>query len=244
MRYYSNNNLAKVIAMATYEELSPIYEQLGMIQSGNYPSKFLAKKICDQGGNKVLNLFKDGEVTSYLEILNQLSTSFGFENLSRTHPWLLKEDDSSSDSYMTHKEIDAIIFQMENLILVSIYEKIYKSMSKDQLNYFFKKIASEFGESDEKTRAKILATGGVLAIGNIGGFATYTAMSSLLSVASGGALGFGAYTAASSVLSIVLGPVGWMSLGIYALYKAGSPKLNKMLPIIICVALIRRKYLT
>jgi hypothetical protein len=63
----------------------------------------------------------------------------------------------------------------------------------------------------------------LLALGNLGGFATYTVMSTVLSAVSLGTLSFGTYALASSVLSVLLGPVGWLALGAYAAQKLGSP---------------------
>lgn len=78
--------------------------------------------------------------------------------------------------------------------------------------------------SSKGTGLKGLSTGAaLLAIGNLGGFATYTVASSVLSALSLGTLGFGAYTFASSAISVLLGPAGWLALGLAAVVKLGGP---------------------
>lgn len=64
-------------------------------------------------------------------------------------------------------------------------------------------------------------------VGNLGGFATYTLVSTVLGTLSFGMLGFGAYTFASSLLSVVLGPAGWLSLAAYGIFKLGSADAGK-----------------
>ncbi len=75
----------------------------------------------------------------------------------------------------------------------------------------------------------------------MGGFATYTLMSTILSAASFGTLSFGAYTLASSALSLVLGPVGWVVLGALAVKKLGSPDKAKVIRLAATCALISER---
>lgn len=53
-------------------------------------------------------------------------------------------------------------------------------------------------------------------------------------------LSFGFYTAMSSTISVLIGPVGWASLGLAAIYKAGSPNMKKLLPAVLFVAAERQ----
>ena len=64
-------------------------------------------------------------------------------------------------------------------------------------------------------------------MGKLGGFATNTLMSTVMSAVSMGTLGFGAYTAASSILSVVMGPVGIVGSGAEALYQVARRNARK-----------------
>lgn len=77
--------------------------------------------------------------------------------------------------------------------------------------------------------------------GNLGGFATYTLVSSVLSTLSLGTLGFGAYTAASSAVSVILGPVGWVALGTAGVYALGKPELKKTIPLVAMIGMVRQR---
>lgn len=84
------------------------------------------------------------------------------------------------------------------------------------------KIAELSKTPEGKNISGMSTTAALLVVGNLGGFATYNLMSTVLSALSMGTLGFGAYTVASSLLSVVLGPVGWLSLAAYEIFKLGS----------------------
>jgi hypothetical protein len=81
----------------------------------------------------------------------------------------------------------------------------------------------------------------LLALGNAGGFATYTLMSTVLSTVSLGTLSFGAYTFASSALSVVLGPIGWVGLGLYGIHKLGAPDKAQVVRLAATCAVISQR---
>lgn len=245
MRYHSNELLAATFEVATYEELTPIFDQLEIIQSESYPSKFLAKKISEVGANSIANIFRDGEATGYLDILNQISSSLGLENIERSQPALIKLDDHEQGHIGTEgmDQIATAIHRLEDAILGNIAQNIHRNLSAEQKAIFDREVSEKLKDFDAAAKAKVIGAGGLLAIGNVGGFATYTTVSSLLHLVSGGLLGFGAYTTASTVISIALGPVGWGVLGLYFLKRVSSPKLKKLLPIALCVTLIRKRHL-
>ena len=132
--------------------------------------------------------------------------------------------------------------QCELSIVNSILQTTYSKMSADERSQFDQqvvKVASQF--TLNKDPSALTGTAGLMVVANLGGFATYTLMSSVLSAISLGTLGFGAYTAASSLLSVVIGPVGWLTLGAVAAYKFGRPELNKTIPFIATTAMIRQR---
>ena len=91
----------------------------------------------------------------------------------------------------------------------------------------------------EQDNVHLYMAGGALVIGNLGGFGTYVAMSSLLSVLSAGLLPFGAYTAASTAMAIVLGPIGWTTLAAVVIKKLGEPDRNRVTMMAAMLAMAR-----
>lgn len=123
-------------------------------------------------------------------------------------------------------------------ILKATYDKL-KPEEKERFHQELARVASSLkADTDPKS---LVGTAALMAVANLGGFATYTLMSSILSTVSLGALGFGAYTAASSLLSIAIGPVGWVALGTVAAYKLGKPNLEKTVPFAATVGMIRQR---
>ena len=119
-------------------------------------------------------------------------------------------------------------------------EKVIKDTKKriDDFDNTINEVAKEF---DANGLGKLTGTAGIMVLANLGGFATYTFLTSMMSVVSMGTLGFGAYTAATSLLSIMIGPVGWAGLGIFAVFSLGKPNMSKLMPIVATVGAIRQR---
>lgn len=130
----------------------------------------------------------------------------------------------------------------EKQILLKVLQVTYDKLDSQQRAIFdaeIAKVAAQFGQNDPKT--KLAGAAGLMVIANLGGFATYMLMSSVLSTLSLGMLGFGAYTAASTALSVVLGPVGWLALGVTTAYTFGKAELKKTIPFVVTLAMIRQR---
>lgn len=112
---------------------------------------------------------------------------------------------------------------------------------KRQLEEFDNSINQVINEFGDNNHSGLVGTAGLMAIANLGGFATYTLLTSFMSAVSFGSLGFGAYTAATSLLSIAIGPVGWIALGSYAVFSLGKPSMSKLMPIVATVGAIRQR---
>lgn len=157
--------------------------------------------------------------------------------------FLLKSEALSDEEIA--KLICASVRYVENLelkvichVLNSSYEKL-SSSERQKFDAEVSRVATQF--KLDKDPSTFAGAAGVMAIANLGGFATYTLMSSLMSAVSFGTLGFGAYTAASSMLSLAIGPIGWLALGSVAAYKLGKPELEKTIPFVATVGVIRQR---
>ena len=230
-----------MLAEAGREELSPIFQQLKIVQASGFPPAYLTRRITDRAGNAVANIFRDGEVTGYLDLLSQVSSAMGLEDPRRSQPTILELDDTwrAMPDTSDRRMIAAVIYRIEDGILQQVAARIFDGLTKKQRDAFDAEMAVKVRDFDTGEKSKLVGAGGLLVLGNMGGFATYTTMSSLLHLVSAGSFGFGVYTTASSVLSVLLGPAGWASLAGYALFRAGAPKLQVLAPIAVCISLVR-----
>jgi len=115
--------------------------------------------------------------------------------------------------------------------------------AKDRLDNFDAQLSQTVNQYDSSQLGKITGTAGLMVLANLGGFATYTFLTSMMSTLSFGTLGFGTYTAATSFLSVVIGPVGWAGLGLWAIITLGKPDMNKMILLVATLSAIRQRTL-
>ncbi|MFM5035930.1 hypothetical protein ACEUDR_02055 [Aeromonas veronii] len=248
-KYLSNGILRDLLSKATNEELLFLTKIINHeIKKPMTPQK-LQNEICLCGGHGVANFFR-GQGTSYLDmiddVINELDIK-GFPSYysnSNKEPALHLIDDINSIKINLDDAVAKNIKYTkaaEEKIILKLLDESYKRMSpEERLNFDnqINDVAKKFGSDPTK---KLAGTAGLIALGNLGGFATYTFLTTSLSAISMGTLGFGAYTAATSALSILLGPIGWTGLGLAAVYSYGKPKLNKTIPLIAAIGTIRQR---
>jgi uncharacterized protein YaaW (UPF0174 family) len=127
----------------------------------------------------------------------------------------------------------------------SVEEKIVKKICEDAWAKLTPEQRVEFRAKVEQLAAKqgksakgALVGFGALATAQLSGFGVYVLASSLLGAISGTlglGLGFGVFTGLSSLISVVIGPFGWIGLGVVAVRKLGAPNYKKLLPAVIAV---------
>lgn len=247
-KFLSNIELAKILELATDEEKLALTKLIDNNQSYQWNAKKLQKEICELGGHSFINLFR-GEGTSYLDILDDILNNLEIQNDLPSYY-------TSNNRFSALCDIDNIelIKQQKNQaneqgikyaklaeqrIILQVLEKHYEAMSSSEKAEFDRKVSNFANQFESDPTKSIVTTAGVLTLGNLGGFATYTFLTTVMSGLSFGSLGFGAYTAATSMLSVALGPVGWISLGTFAIYSFGRPKYQKLIPIVIIIGIIR-----
>lgn len=131
--------------------------------------------------------------------------------------------------------------KLEETIIYKFMDMTYEKMSaKEKLEFdqAIQALAIEKGIDSKKISSGVA---GLIVIGELGGFTTYMLMSMALSKLGLGVFGFGFFTGASSFLSIILGPVGWGAAGGYLLWSFAAPNKQKVMKIVLTVALIRMR---
>ncbi len=130
---------------------------------------------------------------------------------------------------------------LEEKITIKIFGYIYENMEESKKELFDKTLQTVAEKNGNASHKNLVGAAGLLVLGNMGGFATYTFLTTMMSTLSFGALGFGAYTAATSMLSVLLGPVGWAGLGLFAIHKLNQPDFKKLIPVVVTIGMIRNR---
>lgn len=252
-KFLSNGVLLGLMERASNDERLTLTKILNPSEKDPLSGAQLQQKICAAGGHRVANWIR-GQGTGYIDILDDVIDSLKVEGVPAYRGgkvfnglslWQIDEVDSvrinKRDTEECLKLGVAYVEMAENKVLIKLIESAYQNMSSEQRAAFdarVREVANQFGA----TGGKGLAGGAaLLALGNFGGFATYTLMSTVLSTISFGALGFSVYTAASSLLSFVLGPAGWIAMGGAAVHALGKPELKTTIPLVANIAVIRQR---
>jgi len=247
-KFLSNGVLVDLLSNATKEEKLDLTLLLDDKQHKNYNTLDFQRNICHQGGHNVANLYR-GQGTGYLDILNDIAEKLEIKGLT---PYqgavneLSVSDFDEVSSLKTEQGIGILLGKeyaerAEEKITLKLLEITYEKMSPEEKCVFDKRInevAQKYGSDPTK---KLAGSAGLVILGNLGGFATYTLLTTTMSAISMGTLSFGVYTTATSALSVVLGPIGWVGLGAAAVYAYGKPKYEKMIPLVVTLGAIRQR---
>lgn len=215
-------------------------------------NKVLATNISRFAGNQIVNEARPkGDPVSYLELLLSVLKTVNngaLDNPRRIPVWPMSATGLIGIDEFPHEAVrhcfqaiyEEIIFA-EEAILACVANNLYERLTTEQRRDFDQKIQEMANSSHNLPVSSVATAGGLMLLGNLGGFGTYIVMSSLLSTISLGTLGFGAYTVASSLLSFLLGPIGWAALGAIAVHALGKTDMNKLTSVVITIAMARRQ---
>jgi uncharacterized protein YaaW (UPF0174 family) len=159
-----------------------------------------------------------GKSRSYLEILRATAAKIG----------------------ATHAR-NAGTAMVEQAIVFRAWQNAVEKMTDQQraeLRAKFEELAAKQG----KRIGKELSGLTVLGAAQLSGFGVYLLCSTLLGAVNttlGLGLAFGAFTGLSSAISVMIGPVGWVALGLSAIIKLGGPNYKKIIPAIFVIATAR-----
>lgn len=233
-KYLSSAMLIEVLTRAEHEERVALTKALQDGATRALTSPELQAAICAAAGHALGNFVRGGTGVPYAELLLDAAKYLKVEDVKSRYSSLhedlcLVELDGLTSERTKHvqpdvrlKLVDAYVDELERKILAKLMVVAYERATPEQRAAVDAKLAELAKSPEGKNLSGLSTSAALLVIGNLGGFATYTLMSTVLSALSLGTLGFGAYTLASSLLSVVLGPAGWLSLAAYGLFKLGS----------------------
>lgn len=242
--YISNSVLIDVLREATDQELislSSIIEEREVKKPLAISN--LRKEISTIGGHTLVNICR-GDGTGYLDILDDIAKELKIKDIPSYDTEVKYFDDVNLLRYPKDESKELGIKyaeEVEEKIIVKILEMAYKDMSDEDKKTFddqINKVAQEFNSNATQNLSGIA---GLMALGNLGGFATYTFLTTSLSTLSIGTLGFATYTGATSLLSVMLGPIGWAGLGAIAILTFGQANTQKSIPIVATIGAIRQR---
>ncbi len=238
-KYLSSAMLVEALTRAEPEEREALNKALHDSPSKALSPTELQGEICAVAGHSLGNFLRGGTGVTYAELLFDAAAHLKVEDVkSRYLPHheglCLAELDRLSADKAKHvaqdvrrKLVDTYVDELERKLLGKLMCVAYERATPEQRAVVDAKVAELTNSQEGKSLSGLSTSAALLVVGNLGGFATYTLMSTVLSAFSLGTLGFGAYTFASSLLSVVLGPAGWLSLAAYGLFKLGSADAGK-----------------
>jgi uncharacterized protein YaaW (UPF0174 family) len=242
-KFISNDVLIELLEQATEEERLSLTKILDESKKKPYTPKKIQEELANAGGNSLVNLFR-GEGTGYIDIVDDILDKLeikGFPSyfLEIRH-YDAKDALEFDESEARYKGIE-YVEKAEEKIIIKLLEQAYKKMSDREKISFDEQINNVAMMFDSNASKNLSGVAGLMVLGNMGGFATYTFLTTAMSTITMGTLGFGAYTAATSLLSIVLGPIGWAGLGIFAAYSIGGEDYKKTIPCVAIIGAIRQR---
>lgn len=213
----------------------------------------LQRAICRAAGHSAFNFLRAGSGIPYCELLFDAAKSINVEGIrspySSAHEGqclvhLDRHSSKAAQDISASRRLSIVhdyVATLERALLAKLMVVVYEAASERQRAIIDAKVAEFVGSAGGKGLQGLSTSAVLLAVGNLGGFTTYTLMSTVLSAVSFGTLNFGAYVFASSMLSVVLGPVGWSSLAAYGVYRLGRPDSNKVIRLAATCAMISER---
>lgn len=147
---------------------------------------------------------------------------------------------TSPSRYSTVQEHEIRIAQ-------TILNKVWDKMTPEQrieLETELKKSAQKFDKAGSFAASSSMVA--ALTAANLSGFGIYLLASTSLGALTGAigiALPFALYTTMSSALAVIIGPVGWIGLSWFALWKSGESNNERLTSAIVYICMLRSEVL-
>jgi uncharacterized protein YaaW (UPF0174 family) len=136
--------------------------------------------------------------------------------------------------------------EVEIAIAQKVLETLWQKMTPEQRQEMEEQLQAAAQEFDKTgaftTGGSIFAT---LTAARLSGFGVYLLASTALGAvtsALGIALPFVVYTTMSSAIGVILGPVGWISAGLYTLWRLDQPNYKRLTAAVLYICLLRSRH--
>ena len=248
----SSRMMFETLERATVEELLELTRALDGQEDASAPlaTAPLVERIGIAGRSGLTTAATLGRA-SYLEMLRDAAEAIGADRVwwtARTGPTggdlasidaargLSLRDPSQRDAAAA---LQAWVDELETEVLRSILGMLQLRLAPTQRTRLAQAVLLRAGRHGIDLSDSV-TPGGDLSVLHLGGFATYTALSSALGFAAAALPALSGYTLASSLLGAMLGPAGHPVLGDAPAGRAIGPNARRVLRLVAIVAMIRQ----
>ena len=142
-------------------------------------------------------------------------------------------------SHGSHQSVKEIEIEIAKKVMKTVWEKMTPEQRR-QMEMEWQKTAKQFDKTGAFAGSASIFAAFMAA--NLSGFSVYllatTGLGALTGVL-GIALPFAAYTAMTSAIAVIIGPVGWIGAGLFALWALTGPNYKKLIPAILYICALR-----
>jgi len=134
--------------------------------------------------------------------------------------------------------------ELERCIAQKVWSDAWSRFTPQQRKEFDRKLQDYAATNHSSKLTGVALTGAGMLGAQLGGFATYMMASTAVGVLTGAmgiTLPFAAYMGMSSIIGTVIGPPGWIALGLVTLWKLGKPDLAKITAAVCTICMIRAR---
>lgn len=203
--------LRQILNKASTEERSALAE----ILEAETPT---IEDIADAFGWNAQSIFSFDQ-PSYSQIVEQVAEKLDIEHAG-----------------LATKDLEVRIAQK---VLWTVWDEMTPEQ-RTQMETELRQVAQEFDKG-----GALLSSGSIFATltaAKLSGFGVYLLASTSLGALTGAigvTLPFAAYTTMSSAIATILGPVGWIGAGLFAIWKLSAPNYQRLIPAVFYVSALR-----
>ena len=221
-----------------------IAEALSALDSLDYETAE-AKRIVDAGSDgergNLATILEQDRSASADRVVGEICRlgSHSFASLLGRKPVAYREvvADVARKMGVPKAKVAGSTMDLEQLVIGVGFDKVLERLSPEQREALLQGV----GGGSYKG---VGGAAGTLTVAHLGGFSVYLMASTVLSAVTGSiglTLPFAVYTGMSVALSVVLGPIGWIALGLWAFAKMGGPNYKKTIPAVLAIACMRAR---
>ena len=193
--FLSNGELRNLLLQATEEEKLALTRLLKPKKNKAYGAKKLQKEICLEGGNDLINRAR-GQGTGYLDIVADVLTELDIDGFPSYDDEVSTYDELSLplNNEMLNDTLSFIGMspplkykkkkgralgldyaeKAEEKIILVLLEKAYDNMSPNEKKSFDEQVNLVAKNFESNSTRNLTGATGLMLLGNMGGFATYT----------------------------------------------------------------------
>lgn len=239
------NRLKKNLAVIEKEISSkintPVTKKINFFKSDNWDDILLLINESNFEERNILNkILKNSTNKSPRELINQIK-DIAQPKLDKSNSFTYKQMLVNIGNHLKVNTIGKSVSELEADICQKQFKSVIDKLTPLQKEQLEKELLQH---SKAKGFGKEIGSLAALTGAQLSGFGVYMAASTIvggITSAIGVTLPFAFYTGMSSVLSTIIGPVGWIGLVGFALYKYNKVNYEKLIPAVTYIIALKYK---